>query len=77
MQVRQVSRANRESEAEIFAIRKQLAEKNETIDILKNRRHPVEIIVDKYRYIQTLHHPGTTVEQACRFLGISPSGYYG
>ena len=84
IQLGQVSRANREQQrirelaAEIRAMRKQLSEKDEIVDILKKvRRHPVETIVEKYRCVQTLHRQGTTAEQACRILAVSRSGYYG
>ena len=43
----------------------------------KTRRHPVQTIADKHRCAQTLHCQGTPVEQACRVLEISRSGYYG
>ena len=84
MQLGQVSRTTREQqrirepEAEIRAMRKQLVEKDEVIDILKKiRRHSVETIADQCHCIQTLHRQGTPVEQACQVLKISRSGCYG
>lgn len=84
VQLGQVSRTTREQqrirepEAEIRAMRKQLVEKDEVIDILKKiRRHSVEIIADQCHCIQTLQRQETPVEQACRVLKISRSGCYG
>lgn len=79
----QVSRQNREQqrirelEAENRSLRKQLSEKEEVIDILKKiRRHPAETIEEKYRCIQALKRQGFSVEQVCRVLEVSRSGYY-
>ena len=55
IQMGQVSRQNREQkrirelEAENRSLRKQLGEKDEVIDVLKIRRHPVETVEERYR----------------------------
>ena len=51
--------------------------KMRSLTFKKTRRHPVQTIADKHRCAQTLHCQGTPVEQACRVLEISRSGYYG
>ena len=57
------SRRTRELEAEVRALRKQLAEKDEVIDVLKKiRRHTFQTIEDKYRYIKA-GRPGVSVEK--------------
>ena len=33
--------------------------------------------MEKYRCVQALHRQGSAVEQACRVLEVSRSGYYG
>lgn len=71
------SRRTRELEAEVRALRKQLAEKDEVIDVLKKSgRHTFQTIEDKYRYIKS-NRSGVSVEKLCRLLEISRSGYYG
>ena len=65
----------REMEAQIRTLRKQLAEKEQVIDILKKiRGHTLETIEDKYRYVKA-ESPGACVDGLCRVLGISQSGY--
>src|SRR5699024_10413695 len=43
----------------------------------KIRRHPVKTVEERYRCVQTLKRQGASVEQACRVLEVSRSGYYG
>ena len=43
----------------------------------KIRRHPVETIEEKYCCVQALKRQGSSVEQVCRVLEVSRSGYYG
>ena len=44
-------------------------------DPKKIRRHTFQTIEDKYRFIQSAS-AGVSVNQLCRLLGISRSGYY-
>ncbi len=83
VQMGQASRLNceqqriRELEAENRALRKQLVEKEEVIDVLKKSVGIlVETIEKKYRCVLALSRQGATVEQACRELDVSRSGYY-
>ena len=82
MQMGRSGKLNREQqriqelEAELKPLHKQLDKKDELIDVLKIRRHPVETIEEKYRCVQTLKRQGTSVKQACRALEVSRSGYY-
>ena len=58
----------RELEAEIRSLRKQLAEKGEVIDVLKKiRRHIFITIEDKYRYVDA-NCSEVSIDKLCRLL---------
>ncbi len=69
------ARRLRELEAENRALRKQIDEKNEIINVQKIHRHTFQAIEQKYRYIRTAR-TGASVALLCRLLEVSRSGYY-
>lgn len=65
----------KELEAENKRLRKQLAEKDEVIEILKIRRHTFATVEDKYRFVDK-HRSEFSVDKLCQMLDICRSGYY-
>ena len=70
------ARRERELEAEVRALRKKLAEKDEVIEPAKKiHRHNFQTVEDKYRYVKAASKK-VCVGKLCQLLEISRSGYY-
>ena len=70
------ARRERELEAEVRALRKKLAEKDEVIELLKKSIGIIfQTVEDKYRYVKAASKK-VCVGKLCQLLEISRSGYY-